>query len=121
MYRYFDIFYDHLFQASHPQLQMNTDTFCIVREIIDNLKLVSVRPANVSTLIQSMNTAGMNEVRQCRLRLKCGIFRTRWSGQVWGHTPEQRVAASTLRLYSLGLRLAIAQADVRPAMPVSFR
>ena len=42
-------------------------------------------------------------------------------GQVWGHTPEQRVAASPLRRYSLGLRLAIAQADARPAMPVSFR
>ena len=39
------------------------------------------------------------------------------SGQVWGHTPEQRVAASTLRRYSFGL----AQADARPAMPVSFR
>ena len=30
------------------------------------------------------------------------------------HTPEQRVAASTLRRYSFGLRLAIAQADARP-------
>ena len=30
------------------------------------------------------------------------------SGQVWGHTPEQRVAASNLRRYSFGLRLAIA-------------
>ena len=35
-------------------------------------------------------------------------------GQVWGHTPEQRVAASTPRQYSLGFRLAIAQADARP-------
>ena len=43
------------------------------------------------------------------------------SGQVWGHTPEQRVAASTWRRFSLGLRLVIAQADARPAMPVSFR
>ena len=43
------------------------------------------------------------------------------SGQVWGHTPEKRVAASTLRRYSFGLRLAIAQADARSAMPVSFR
>ena len=30
------------------------------------------------------------------------------------------VAASTLRRYSFGLRLAIEQADTRPAMPVSF-
>ena len=44
-----------------------------------------------------------------------------WPGQVWGHTSEQRVAASTLRRYSFGLRLAIAQADARPAMPASFR
>ena len=44
----------------------------------------------------------------------------RW-GQVWGHTPEQRVAASTLRRYSLGLRLAIAQTDARPVMSISFR
>ena len=35
---------------------------------------------------------------------------------VWGHAPEQRVAAFTLRRYSFGLRLAIAQADARPAM-----
>ena len=41
-------------------------------------------------------------------------------GQVWGHTPEQRVAASTLGRYSFGLRLTIAQVDARPAMPVSF-
>ena len=43
------------------------------------------------------------------------------SGQVWRHTPEQRVAASTLRRYPLGLRLAIAQADARPDMPASLR
>ena len=41
------------------------------------------------------------------------------SGQLLGHTSEQRVAASTLRRYS-GLRLAIVQADARPVMPVSF-
>ena len=38
-------------------------------------------------------------------------------GQVWGHTPEQRVAASTLRRYSLVLRLAIAHADADPPCP----
>ena len=43
------------------------------------------------------------------------------SGQVWGHTPEQRVAASTLRRYFYGLRLAIALADARPVMLISFR
>ena len=48
----------------------------------------------------------------------CLMYR---SGQVWGHTPEQRVAASTLRRYSFGLRLAIAQADARPVIPISFR
>ena len=32
-----------------------------------------------------------------------------------------RGAASTLRQYSFGLRLAIAQADARPTMPISFR
>ena len=41
-------------------------------------------------------------------------------GLVWGHTPEQRVAASTLRQYAFGLRLAIAQADARLLIPVSF-
>ena len=50
-----------------------------------------------------------------KVNVACG------SGQVWGHAPEQRVAASTLRRYSFGLRLAIAQADARPVMPVSFR
>ena len=39
------------------------------------------------------------------------------SGQVWGHTPEQRVATSTLRRYFIGLRLTIAQADTRPPCP----
>ena len=43
------------------------------------------------------------------------------SGKVWEHTPEERVAASTLPRYFFGLRLAIAQADARPAMPASFR
>ena len=42
-------------------------------------------------------------------------------GRVWGHTPKQRIAASTLRRYSFGLRLIIAQADARPVMPASFR
>ena len=31
------------------------------------------------------------------------------------------VVASQLELYSLGLRLAIVQADARPAIPISFR
>ena len=43
------------------------------------------------------------------------------SGQLWGHTPEQRVAASTLPWYSFGFRLATTQADARPAMPASPR
>ena len=43
------------------------------------------------------------------------------SGQVWGHTPEQRVVASILPRKFFGLRLAIAQADARPAMPVSLK
>ena len=47
-----------------------------------------------------------------------GPYRT---GQVWRHTPDQRVAASTLRRYSFVLRLTIAQADARPDMSVSFR
>ena len=38
------------------------------------------------------------------------------SGQVWGHTPELRVAAP-----QTGLRLAIAQADARPVMCLSLR
>ena len=41
------------------------------------------------------------------------LWRTFRSGQVWGHTPVQRVAASTLRRYLFGLRLAIAQADAK--------
>ena len=38
-----------------------------------------------------------------------------------GHTPEQRVAASALRRYSFGLRLAIAQADSGPFIPIFFQ
>ena len=36
------------------------------------------------------------------------------------HTPEQRVAASTSRRYSFGVRLTIALADARPGTPMSF-
>ena len=42
------------------------------------------------------------------------------SGEVWEHTPERRIAASTLRRY-FGLRVAIAQADATTATPISFR
>ena len=48
-------------------------------------------------------------------------FRSWRAGHVCGHMSEQRVAASTLRQYSFGLRLPIDQADARPAMPVSFK
>ena len=43
------------------------------------------------------------------------------SGQVRGHTPVQCVAVSTSRRYFFGIRLAIPQGDVRPAMPATFR
>ena len=36
------------------------------------------------------------------------------SGQVWEHVPEQRVAVSTYRRHSRGLRLGITQADAWP-------
>ena len=39
------------------------------------------------------------------------------SDQVWEHTLEQRVAASTYRRYYFGLRLAIAQANARSPCP----
>ena len=42
-------------------------------------------------------------------------------GQVWGHTPEQRVAAFTSRPYTFGLRQVIIQADAKSAMTVYFR
>ena len=41
------------------------------------------------------------------------------SGQVWGQATEQRVDPSTFRRYTFGLRLAIAQADNAPTMPIS--
>ena len=48
----------------------------------------------------------------------CGMLLKVRSGQIWGHTPEQRVAASTLRRYSIDLRLAITEADARPVMRI---
>ena len=47
-------------------------------------------------------------------------YDVKYSGQVWEHAPEQRVAASTFRWYSRGLRLAISQADDWP-IPISLR
>ena len=41
-------------------------------------------------------------------------------GHVWGCKPQQRVAASTSRRYCFGLRLAVAQADAHPCLPVSL-
>ena len=43
------------------------------------------------------------------------------SGQVWEHTSEQNVATSTLRRCSQGIRLAIAHADARSIISMSFR
>ena len=50
----------------------------------------------------------------------CMLYYEVRSGQVWGHTSEQRVVAFTLRQYFFGVRLAITQADARPAMPISL-
>ena len=44
-----------------------------------------------------------------------------WYRSGMRNSPEQRVTASTLRRYSFVLRLAIAQADAMPVMPISFR
>ena len=42
------------------------------------------------------------------------------SGQVWGHTPEQRVAASTLRRYSFGEKdnpvLSVLSTDIKSSI-----
>ena len=46
--------------------------------------------------------------------------KTARSGPVWEHASEQRVAVSTFRWYSKGLRLAIPQAYAWP-IPISFR
>ena len=37
-----------------------------------------------------------------------------------GHRPGRRQARH-VHIFQIGLRLAIAQADARPAMPISFR
>ena len=74
-------------------------------------------------------TPGVPDIRhrwsECA-RSACLITAPHRSGQVWElysiYTPEQRVAASTSRQYSFGIRLAIAQADaMAAAVPVSFR
>ena len=51
----------------------------------------------------------------CRIIvISVSVYQVR-SGQIWGHSPEQRVAASALRRYCFGFRLTIAQADRRRA------
>ena len=65
---------------------------------------------NSTTTLQSGRCGGMlgilrieTCVLQILLKGKCSTM----SGQVWGHTPEQRIVASTLRRYSFVFRLAI--------------
>ena len=70
------------------------------------LKLLAL-PNSVQSQLCEYNTVNFEYIVRC--------------GQVRGHTPEQRVAASTSRRYSFGLPLAIAQEDPRPAMPVFLR
>ena len=50
-----------------------------------------------------------------------GTFGDGRTSHIWGHTPEQRVAASTMRRYFFGFRLTIAQTVAYPVMLVSFR
>ena len=76
--------------------------------------------ALVNFLIPSNVRRNWREIQNSETSVIQGHVNVR-SGQVWGHTPEQRVAASTLRRYSFGLRLAIVQADARPVTLISLK
>ena len=86
---------------------------------LENVQLTFLCLSKGAEQIVKPETSNKMDFREILCRWARGVECR--SGQVWGHTPEQRVAVSTLRRHSFGLRLAIAQADVRPAMPVSFR
>ena len=74
-----------------------------------------------AVILTNFLVLALNERRFVLFLTKRGWLTLVTSGQVWGHAPEQRVAASTLRRYSFGLRRTIAKADARPAMPIFFR
>ena len=74
-----------------------------------------------AVILTNFLVLALNERRFVLFLTKRGWLTLVTSGQVWGHAPEQRVAASTLRGYSFGLRLAIAQAVARLAMSVTLR
>ena len=57
-------------------------------------------------LFISFEIGGGERFKIIKMKLRKGC-----EGQVWEHAPVQRVAASTFRRYSRGLRLAIPQAD----------
>ena len=82
---------------------MITNVVHFVKIIYDDLEnMAIIRVMNSSKIVINSNQRIKGQVKV-------------WEGDI----PEQRVAASTLlRRYSFSLRLAIAQADARPAMPV---
>ena len=116
--------------------------------VSDSCRQAPTRSSNLSPCLITHSNLPMRAAANCRVKsgnisltmmflsFSKKMYRVS-SGQVWWHTPETHLAtvllwppsghrpgrcqAHHVRILQIGIRLAIAQADARPSMSVSFR
>ena len=107
------------FSVLHLSVVAQTVVVALIDMVMGAFHVVFHRGTRTSGITHLVVIPASRDGRFVRWCQTCGKFIETMcgdSGQVWGHTPKQRVAASILWRYSFGLRLAITQADAMPAM-----